>query len=61
MLEFEVIVLSKEIKLGSSVLSNVAPQGVSPAIKFREAERMKHRDIRLLTVQFSHNSGVIKF
>ena len=39
--EFELNVLLKETKAGSSVLSNVAPQGVSPAIRFEQAKRAK--------------------
>ena len=56
--ELELNELLKETKSGSSVPSNVAPQGVSPAIRLVQAKRAKQRDIMHLTVEYSGKNGV---
>ena len=56
--ELEFAALLKETNVGSSVLSNGAAQGVSPAIRFEQAKSAKQRDIMHLITEYSGNNGV---
>jgi hypothetical protein len=57
----ELDALLKRTKSGLSVLSRVAPQGVSPAYRIGEAKRAIHKNIKLLMPKYRLFRGFVEF